>query len=150
MNTKEKLTEALKDAMRAKDNQRKSTLRGALAAIKLAEVEKREDLEETAMLSLVQKEVKLRRETIADAEKAERPDLIEAAQAEIAILEVFLPEALTPEEVEKLVIEAIAETGAETPKEMGNVMKVLIPRIQGRADGKMVSNIVRQRLQQED
>lgn len=148
MNTKEKLRIALKEAMKAGDNIRKSTIRLALSAIKNAEIEKKRELEETEVLAILQKEVKSRRETIEGAKKAERLDLIEEAEAEITILEEFLPQPLSASELEEIVKEAIKESGATSPREMGKVMKILMPRIQGRADGKQASQIVRQLLSQ--
>ena len=93
------------------------------------------------------KEVKSQREAIADAERANRPDLIASAQQEIAILESFLPKGMPPEELDALARQAIAETGAASIKEMGQVMKVLMPRLQGRASGDQASQAVRRLLQ---
>ncbi len=147
MTLKEQINHSIQDAMRAGDELRKTTLRMALAAIKLAEVQKGGPLDEPTVLGLVQKEVKSRHEAIEDARKANRPELEAGAHAEIAILQEFLPQALTSEELEKMVREAIAETGAASPREMGKVMGVLTPRTKGRADGKVVSDLVKQLLQ---
>ena len=147
MNTKEQLESALKDAMRSGDEVRKRTIRMALAEIKNAEIDKGASLDETSMLSILQKEVKSRRESIADAERAGRPDLIAASQVEIAILEGFLPESFTPEELEMLARQAISEVDATSVREMGQVMKVLVPRLQGRATGEQASQVVRRLLQ---
>ena len=111
MNTKEKLENDMKDAMRNKDEARKRTLRMALSEIKLAEIDKREALDEAGVIAVIQKEVKSRREAIADAERASRPDLVTEANTEIAILETYLPQQLTPEELGALVQEAVDETG---------------------------------------
>lgn len=146
METKEKLSQALKDAMRARDELRKRTIRLALAAIKNTEIDAQRELEESEVLAILQKEVKSRRETIEGAEQAGRADLIAEAEFEIDVLEEFLPRSLTPGELESLAHEAIAEAGATSPREMGNVMKLLMPRVQGRADGKQVSEIVRRLL----
>ena len=148
MDTKSKLTQSLKDAMRAKDELRKRTIRLTMAAIKNAEIDKRSELEEPAVLAILQKEVKSCRETIEGAQRANRPDLIAEAEAEIAILEEYLPQPLTSDELESLAREAVAESGAASPREMGNVMRILIPRVQGRADGKEASQIVRRLLSQ--
>jgi uncharacterized protein YqeY len=148
MNTKEKLTQALKDAMRAKDEIRKRTIRLTLAAIRNAEINQKAELEESAVFTIIQKEVKSRYETIEGAEKAKRDDLIAEANAEIAILEAYLPQALSEAELIALVKEAIAEAGATSPREMGNVMKILMPRVQGRADGKQASQLVQRLLTQ--
>lgn len=147
MTLKDQINNSIKDAMRAGDELRKTTLRMALAAIKLAEVQKGGPLDEATVLGLVQKEVKSRHEAIEDARKAHRPDLEEGARAEIAILQEFLPQALTPAELEQMVRDAIAETGATSPRDMGKVMGVLTPRTKGRADGKVVSDLVKQMLQ---
>jgi uncharacterized protein YqeY len=148
MNTKLKLSNELKEALRAKDELRKRTIRMALAAIKNVEIDKGSELDEPAILAILQKEVKNRQETIEGAQQAKRDDLIAEAQAEIAILEAFLPQALTPAELEELVREAIAESGATSPREMGNVMRLLMPKIQGRADGKDASQMVQKLLNQ--
>ena len=148
MDTKTKLQNALKDAMRAGDTLRKDTLRLAIAAIQMAEVQPGgKELDEAAYLAIVQKEVKSRRESIADAERAHRPDLIAAAEAEILILEEFLPKGLSPEELEALARQAVAEAGATSIREMGQVMKLLMPRLQGRATGDQASQAVRKLLQ---
>lgn len=147
MKTKEKLTKAVKDAMRAKDDVRKRTLRLALSSIKLAEVEKREPLDEPALLAILHKEVKLRKESITDAKKADRQDLIDEANAEIAVLQEFLPQPFTQEELEDLVKEIINQVNASSMAEMGQVMKVLIPRLEGRATGKEANQMVRKLLQ---
>ena len=140
---KEDLQSELHDALRSGDSLRKDTLRLVLSAIKLAEVEKRGPLDESGILSVLQKEAKVRHESISDAKKAEREDLLDDLYASLKILETYLPQPLTEEDLTQLAQEAIKETGAKTPKEMGQVMKVLMPRVQGRADGKVVNEIVR-------
>ena len=146
MITKLELENALKDSMRAGDDVKKSTLRMVLSAIRLAEIEKGKPLDEPGLLAVLQKEVKSRRESIADAQRANRPDLIQGSEAEIAVLEGFLPKALTAEELEALVRQAIAEAGATSPREMGQVMKLLVPRLQGRVPGDQASQAVRRLL----
>ena len=146
MNLKEKLQSDLKDAMRAGNEPRKNTIRMAISAIKLAEIEKNSPLDESATLAMIQKEVKSRRESIADAQRANRPDLIQAAEQEIHILEEYLPKALDPAELEALARQVIQEAGATSLKEMGQVMKLLIPRLQGRATGDQASAVVRKLL----
>jgi len=145
---KEKLSQSLKEAMKAKDERRKRVVRMAMTSIKNAEIERKGELEEPDVLAILQKEVKARHETIEGAQKAGREDLIAEAEAEIAILEEYLPQALSQEELEALVKEAIAEARATSPKEMGLVMKVLMPKIRGRADGKEANQIVRELLSQ--
>lgn len=146
MNIKEKLENDMKDAMRNKDEARKRTLRMALSEIKLAEIDKGEALDEAGVIAIIQKEVKSRREAIADAERASRPDLVADANTEIAILETYLPQQLTSEELDALAQEAVDETGATSMREMGQVMKVLMPRLEGRATGQEASQAVRKLL----
>jgi len=146
MPSRTQLEADLKDSMRSGDDVRKRTLRMVLSAVKLAEVEKRGELDEAAMVAVLHKEVKARHETIQDSERAARPDLAEAAQAELAVLRSYLPQPLSEEELASLARQAIEETGATTPADQGKVMKVLMPRLQGRADGKAVSERVRQLL----
>jgi uncharacterized protein YqeY len=119
----------------------------ALTNIRLAEVDKGAPLDESGVQAILLKEVKSQRESIADAERAGRPDLIAAAQQEIAVLESFLPKAMSPEELDALARQAIADAGATSIKEMGQVMKVLMPRLQGRASGDQASQAVRRLLQ---
>lgn len=147
MTKKADLEAALKDALRANDTMRKNTLRGALAAIKEAEIVKHGDLDDAAVIAILQKELKSRNEALAEAEKANRSDLAENARTESKIIEGFLPAGLSPAELEALVVAAISETGATTPADMGKVMKALLPKVQGRADGGQVSQLVRTKLQ---
>jgi uncharacterized protein YqeY len=144
---KQQLENALKEAMRANDDLRKRTLRMALSAIRLTEIDKGSSLDDNAVMAILQKEIKSRQESIADAQKANRPDLVASSQAEIAVLEGFLPRQLSAQELEEVVRQVIAEVGATTLREMGQVMKVLLPRLQGRATGDQASQIVRKFLQ---
>lgn len=147
MNIKTQLTNDVIAALRAKDDLRKRTLRMALSAIKLAEIEKRGALDESTLLSILQKEVKSRREAISDAERANRPDLVAASQDEIAVLETYLPQPFSLEELEELAQQAIDEVSAASPRALGQVMKKLIPRLLGRATGKEASQAVIKLLQ---
>ena len=147
MDIKSTLQSDLKDAMRRGEETRKSTLRMALTAIKLAEVEKGAQMDEAAYMAIIQKEIKSRRESIADAEKANRPEMIVQAEEEIKILQDYLPASLSQEELEILARSAVAEAGATSIREMGQVMKILMPRLQGRATGDQASQVVRKLLQ---
>lgn len=147
MDLKSTLQSDLKDAMRQGEETRKSTIRMALAAIKLAEVDKGSQMDDSAYLAVIQKEIKARREAIADAERAHRPELISQAEQEITILQGYLPAGFSPEELEGLVKQAIDEVGATSIREMGQVMKILIPRLQGRASNDEASQAVRRLLQ---
>jgi uncharacterized protein YqeY len=148
MSTKVDLVNALKDAMRSGDDTRKRVLRSVLTELKLAEVERGQELNEPEILALLQKQVKSRQETISDAEKAGRPDLGEDAGAEIAVLEAFLPRPYTQGELEQLVEQVVADVGASGPGDMGKVMKAIMPKVRGRADGGEVNRLVRATLQE--
>jgi uncharacterized protein YqeY len=146
MDTKAKLNESVKDAMKSGDEVRKRTVRMVLAAVKQVEVDKRADMEDTAIVALIQKEIKNRREAIEEAKKANRSDLVEGNEAEIKVLEVFLPQAMPVEELRALVQAAIAETGAAAPSDMGKVMKVVMPKVAGRAPNDAISTVVKELL----
>lgn len=147
MSIKTKLNESMKDAMKSGDEVRKRTVRMALAAVKQAEVDNRTELDDPAVMNLLQKEIKNRRESLEEAKKANRPDLIESNQAEIDVLQAFLPQAMPAEELRALVQAAMTETGASSPADMGKVMKAVMPKVAGRAPNDMVSATVRELLQ---
>ena len=146
MDIKTQLNESMKDAMKSGDKVRKLTVSMVLAAIKQVEVDKRTTLDDLAVTALIQKEIKNRREAIEEAKKANRPDLIAENEAEIKVLEVFLPKAMPAEELRALVQAAIAETGASAPGDMGKVMKVVMPKVAGRAPNDMISATVKELL----
>lgn len=147
MTIKTQLNESMKDAMKSGDEVRKRTVRMVLAAVKQAEVDKRTELDDMAVMSLIQKEMKNRRESLEEARKANRADLVEANEAEMKVLEAFLPKAMPAEELRALVQNAIDETGASTPADMGKVMKVVMAKVAGRAPNDVVSAAVRELLQ---
>ena len=147
MNTITQLENALKDAMRSGDEVRKRTVRMALASVKQAEVDRQETLDDPAVLAILQKELKTRRESLDEARQAKRDDLIAAAEEEIAVIMTFLPKPLSAEELGSIAAEAIAEVGASSPADVGKVMKVIMPRVQGRATGDQVSQAVKALLQ---
>lgn len=146
MDIKTQLNESMKDAMRSGDVVRKNTVRMALAAIKQAEVDKQTAQDDMAVIALLQKEIKNRKEAIEEARQANREDLIKDNQAEIAVLEAFLPEAMPADELREIVKAAIAETGASAPSDMGKVMKVALEKVAGRAPGGEVSTMVKELL----
>jgi hypothetical protein len=146
MNTKEKINQALKDALRSGDVLRKNTLRMVTAAIKQAEVDGRKELDEQAVLAILQKQIKSREETVEAARQAGRADLLAEAEAEIEILRSFLPEPLSADELRALAQQVITEVGASSLRDMGKVMGALLPRVAGRASSKEVSDLVRQLL----
>ena len=147
MTLKTQLNDSMKDAMKSGDEVRKRTVRMVLAAVKQAEVDKRIELDDMAIMALLQKEIKNRRESLEEAKKANRADLIEANEAEIKVLEVFLPKAMLAEELRTLVQAAITETGAVGPADMGKVMKLVMPKVAGRAPNDAVSMAVKELLQ---
>lgn len=146
MDTKIQLNESVKDAMKSGDEVRKRTVRMVLAAVKQIEVDKQAPLEDLAIVALIQKEIKNRREAIEEAKKASRLDLVNDNEVEIKVLEVFLPKAMPTEELRALVQAAIAETGASAPSDMGKVMKVVMPKVAGRAPNDMISATVKELL----
>ncbi|MBI4760250.1 MAG: GatB/YqeY domain-containing protein [Chloroflexota bacterium] len=146
MTIKEQLNQSMKDAMRSGDEVRKRTVRMVLAAVKQAEVDKRVELDDAAVMALLQKEIKNRREALEEAKKASRADLVAANEAEIAVLESFLPKAMPEEELRQIVQAAIAETGAASPADMGKVMKVVMGKVAGRAPNDVISRTVRELL----
>ena len=147
MSIKSQLNDSMKDAMRSGDEVRKRTVRMVLAAVKQAEVDKRTELDDMAVMNLIQKEIKNRRESLEEAKKANRTDLVEANQTEIKVLEAFLPKAMPAEELRALVQAAIDETDASSPADIGKVMKIVMPRVAGRAPNDIVSATVRELLQ---
>ena len=146
MDTKTQLNESVKEAMKSGDEVRKRTLRMVLAAVKQVEVDKQAPLDDLAVVALIQKEIKNRREAIEEAKTADRPDLIAENEVEIKVLEVFLPKAMPAEELRALVQAAIAETGASAPSDMGKVMKIVMPKVAGRAPNDMISSAVKELL----
>ena len=145
MSIQEQLTEAMKAAMKAKDSLRLNTVRMARTALKNAEIEARKELDDEAAIKVLSTLVKQRREA-ADAYRATRPELAEKEELEVAVLQDFLPAQLSETEIMEIVAKAVAETGAGSMRDMGAVMKLVTPQTTGRADGKLVSEIVKRAL----
>jgi uncharacterized protein YqeY len=143
---KTRLNEDVKNAMRAKEKPRLATLRLITAAIKQREVDERIELVDADITAILDKMAKQRRESIAQYEKADRQDLIEQEKYEIGIIQEYLPEQLGEAEITTLIAAAIEETGASEMKDMGKVMGVLKPKLQGRADMGKVSGMIKQQL----
>ncbi|WP_315524603.1 GatB/YqeY domain-containing protein [Pseudoramibacter alactolyticus] len=147
MALKEQLLADLKTAMKAKDKVRKSTITMMRAAILQQEKDQRVDvLPETDIRAIISKQYKQRKDALDEFTKAGRDDLIEQTRAEMAIIEAYLPKQLSQSEIEAIVDETIQEVGAASMKDMGNVMKALMPKIKGAADGKIVNQIARAKL----
>ena len=143
---KPQLINDMKSSMKSGDKQRLGVVRMMLAAIKQIEVDERIELDDARMLAVLDKMAKQRRESIAHYSEAGRDDLVAVEQAEIDIIKQYLPEALTDEEINALVEQSIADTGASSIKDMGKLMGVLKPKLQGRADMGQVSQLVKSRL----
>ena len=150
MNLPERVTEDYKAAMKSGDATRKTTLSGLRAAFKSAEIDARgtdKVVDDAVYQGVIEKEAKKRRESIEEFSKAGRTDLADKESAELEVLKDYLPEQMTDEELQTMVDDAVAQTGANSPKDMGKVMGVLVPKIAGRADGKLASKLVREALQ---
>jgi uncharacterized protein YqeY len=139
---KEKLNEDLKAAMKSGDGAKKDAIRFIQAAIKQVEIDTRQVLTDDQIYGILANEAKKRRDSIVEYEKVGRPDDAAKEAMELKLIESYLPEQLSREQIEKEVSAAIAESGATGPKDMGAVMKVLMPRVKGKADGKLVNEIV--------
>ena len=146
MSLKARITDDMKSAMRAKETARLGTIRLLLAAIKQKEVDERAELDDAAVGSIVEKLIKQRKDSISQFQAAGRDDLVAAEQAELAVLQAYLPEQLSAAEIDAAVAAAIAESGAASAKDMGKVMGLLKPRLAGRADMGQVSALIKARL----
>jgi len=146
MSLKQQLKDAMKDAMRAKDKERLGAIRLILAEIKRIEVDERIEIEDARTLAVLDKMVKQRRDSITQYESAGRQELADVEIAEIAVIQDFLPTALSEAEIAELIAQAIADTGAESMRDMGKVMGIIKPKIQGRADAGAVSGLIKKAL----
>jgi len=147
MDTNTLLHKQLHEALKNNDVMRKSVIRLLMSSTKLAEVTKGSELNQMEFLGIVQKEIKTRHDTIADAQKANRPAMIESSKAEILILEEFLPKQISEQELKSLAQAIIKETDARSPKDMGRVMQLLILKLEGRASNQEASRVVKELLQ---
>ncbi len=145
-NLKATIAAAMKDAMRARAKERLSAIRLIMAEFKRIEVDERIELDDARVLAVLDKMLKQRRDSITQYQSAGRDDLADVEIAEIAVIEEFLPEALTESEIAAMVKNAISESGAESVRDMGSVMAILKPKLQGRADVGGVSQIVKKTL----
>lgn len=146
MSLKQQLTDAMKTAMKAKDNLRLTTVRSVLAAIKNREIDQRSELGDEDIIGVLSSLVKQRKESVQLYRDGDRIELAEKEEAELAILQEFLPSPLTQDEIAALIEQAVTESGASEPKDMGKVMKIVSAQVRGRADGKLVSDMVKARL----
>ncbi|MCK5647286.1 MAG: GatB/YqeY domain-containing protein [Gammaproteobacteria bacterium] len=143
---KSRLQDDMKNAMRAKEKDRLVVIRGIIAAVKQREIDERIELDDSQVLAILDKLVKQRRDSAQQFRDADRLDLAEKEEMEMGILQEYLPVALTEAEIVQLIDEAISTTGAQAMKEMGKVMGILKPKVQGRGDMSQVSGLIKQRL----
>ena len=148
MTLRDRLTEDMKQAMKDKEagKLKLSVIRMVRSAAKNIEIDRHKELDDNELLEVVAKEVKMRKDSLEEFRKANRPDLLAALEQEIAILMEYLPEQMTEAEVRSLVTQAVADAQASSPKDMGKVMALLMPKVKGRADGKLVNSIVKELL----
>jgi uncharacterized protein YqeY len=146
MSMKTQLTDSMKDAMRAKDKPRLSAIRLMLSEVKRIEVDERIEISDERLIAILDKMIKQRRDSITQYEAADRQELADIEIGEISVIQEFLPVALTEEEISAMITAAISATGAESMRDMGKVMGILKPQIQGRADGGAVSGLVKSAL----
>lgn len=143
---KEQIQSDLHDAMRAHAEIRKTALRMLTAAVRNAEIEVRHDLDDAGVMVVIQKQAKQRRESILEFRKGNRPDLVEKEEGELAVLEAYLPQQAPREEIEAAARRLVAELGASGPRDIGKVMPPLMQEFAGRADGRVVSEVVKELL----
>jgi uncharacterized protein YqeY len=146
MSLREQIQDDMKAAMRARESERLGTIRMLLAAIKQREVDERRDLSDADVLAIVEKSIKQRKESARQFRDGGRPELAEKEEAEIVFLQPYLPAALDAAEIDQLIATAVAETGAEGPRDLGKVLGVLRPQVQGRVDMAMLSEKVKAHL----
>lgn len=147
MTLEEQLRLDMADAMRSGDNQKRDTLRLLLAAIKQVEVDGQQSLDDAGVQTVLAKQAKQRRESIVDYEQAGRSDIAVLEQAELVIIESYLPQMMSREEITEVAAQTITDLGADGPKDTGRVMGSLMSQVKGKADGRLVSEIVRELLQ---
>ncbi len=143
MSLKEKLMEDLKTSMKNKDTIRKNTITMVRAAIKQIEVDQRKDVQDEEILEIISKQAKERRLAIEDFKRGSREDLVSQTEAEIEILLQYLPQQLTEDEVEQIVVETIKEINATSMKDIGLIMKAVMPKVKGKTDGNIVNKVVK-------
>jgi len=146
MSLNERLNEDMKQAMKSQDKFRLSVIRMIRSAIKNVEIDQRKTLDDSEVLDILSREIKQRRDSLLEFEKAGRDDLAVTVKEEIDVIAVYLPQQLTEEEVKEIVQQTISEVGASSKADMGKVMSALMPKVKGRADGKLVNQVVQQSL----
>ena len=146
MSLSDKLVADMKEAMKAKDKVRLATIRMVRAAQKEAEIDRHKELNDEELVEIIVHQVKMRRDALPEYVKANRADTVQQLQEEIKVLKGYLPEQLNEDEIRNLIRETIEHTGATGPQDMGKVMKDLMPGLKGRADGKLINQLVKEML----
>ena len=146
MSIKDTLTNDMKEAMKAKEKDRLAVIRMVRGAIKQIEIDSKKELDDETVIGVISKEVKMRKDSVEEFKKGGREDLVAKTEAEIAVLMPYLPQQLSEDEIRSLVRAAVEQVGASSPKDMGKVMGVLMPKVKGRADGTLVNTIVKEAL----
>lgn len=146
MSLSERLNEDMKQAMKSQDKFRLSVIRMVRSSIKNAEIDQRKTLDDNEVLEILAREIKQRKDSLQEFEKAGRTDLTENLAVEIAIISEYMPQQLTEDEIKTIVRQTVQEIGAKSKAEMGKVMSALMPKVKGRADGKLVNQLVQQIL----
>jgi len=141
-----RLTEDMKQAMKNKDKFKLSVIRMVISSIKYAEIEKKSSLTDDQIIDVLTRELKQRRDSLHEFEKADRIDLIEQVKSEIVILQDYLPEQLSEDELKKVIQDTVYEIGAKSKSEIGTVMAAVMPKVKGRADGKLINKLVQDLL----
>ncbi|MZQ76345.1 MAG: GatB/YqeY domain-containing protein [Peptoclostridium sp.] len=147
MALKDQLMDDLKQSMKDKDNLKKSVITLVRSAIKQYEVDNRVEADDDKVIDTISKQLKQRRDSLVEFEKAQREDLVEQTKKEIDVLVSYLPEQMSAEEVKSIVLQTISETGASSVKDMGRLMAALMPKLKGKADGKLINEIAKELLQ---
>ncbi|MFD0958633.1 GatB/YqeY domain-containing protein [Paenibacillus chungangensis] len=147
MNLSERLNDDMKQAMKSKDKFRLTTIRMVRASVKNLEIELKRPVDDSEVLEILSREIKQRKDSLQEFKKAGRDDLIADLETEIEIISGYLPEQLTEEDIQEIVRQTIHELGASSKADMGKVMSALMPKVKGRADGKLVNQAVQQFLQ---
>lgn len=146
MSLKDRLMADMKTAMKARQKEKLTVIRSMRSAIRQAEIDGKTELNDDGVISIISKELKMRQDSLAEFQKGGRDDLVAKTKEEIAVIMPYLPEQLSEDAIKALVKDAVTKTGASSPKDMGKIMKLIMPEVKGKADGKLVNSIVREML----
>ena len=143
---RERIMNDIKEAMKSQDKEKLSVLRMVKGAIQLEEINKKQELDDNDVIAVIAKQIKTRKESITEFEKGNRTDLVEKTQSEVKVLEAYMPEQLSEEEITKIIDEAIEQVNPQAPSDMGKVMGIVTPKLKGRADMSLVSKLVKEKI----